>query len=233
METPQATVATCPTAESSPPGPSPPRCQLAPRQAILLPRAIFASSQKRSAGCPPPVPDPPNPTVMSWVMSSHFSLQEEGESQRSLPDPTAARPSRRHRVCPRASGRLPSPRCTRRGTATGGHPSPTASGRTGRRPQVGLWALGGGTCPQSSRAALAGRQPPPHPPHLDSPLPPPHAGSTPFPYNPLTMRLPSGVVTAAPAAPLPQGTPGSQHHAWDEEPKPLLCSQYETLSDSE
>lgn len=47
------------------------------------------------------------------------------------------------------------------------------------------------------------------------------------------MRLPSGVVTAAPSAPLPQGTPGSQHHAWDEEPKPLLCSQYETLSDSE
>ncbi|XP_035754441.1 nuclear receptor corepressor 2 [Egretta garzetta] len=32
---------------------------------------------------------------------------------------------------------------------------------------------------------------------------------------------------------LPQGPPGSQHHAWDEEPKPLLCSQYETLSDSE
>lgn len=62
---------------------------------------------------------------------------------------------------------------------------------------------------------------------------PSSAGSTPFPYNPLTMRLPSGVVTAAPTAPLPQGTPGSQHHAWDEEPKPLLCSQYETLSDSE
>ncbi|XP_056212266.1 nuclear receptor corepressor 2 isoform X8 [Falco biarmicus] len=62
---------------------------------------------------------------------------------------------------------------------------------------------------------------------------PSSAGSTPFPYNPLTMRLPSGVVTAAPAAPVPQGTPGSQHHAWDEEPKPLLCSQYETLSDSE
>ncbi|XP_037231243.1 nuclear receptor corepressor 2 isoform X9 [Falco rusticolus] len=62
---------------------------------------------------------------------------------------------------------------------------------------------------------------------------PSSAGSTPFPYNPLTMRLPSGVVTAAPTAPVPQGTPGSQHHAWDEEPKPLLCSQYETLSDSE
>ncbi|NXP50111.1 NCOR2 protein, partial [Heliornis fulica] len=38
-------------------------------------------------------------------------------------------------------------------------------------------------------------------------VPPPRAGSTPFPYNPLTMRLPSGVVTAAPAAPPPQGTP--------------------------
>ncbi|XP_064378102.1 nuclear receptor corepressor 2 isoform X9 [Dromaius novaehollandiae] len=62
---------------------------------------------------------------------------------------------------------------------------------------------------------------------------PSSAGSTPFPYNPLTMRLPSGVVTAAPAASLPPGAAGSQHHAWDEEPKPLLCSQYETLSDSE
>ncbi|XP_032303757.1 nuclear receptor corepressor 2 isoform X11 [Coturnix japonica] len=62
---------------------------------------------------------------------------------------------------------------------------------------------------------------------------PSSAGSTPFPYNPLTMRLPSGVVAATPAVPLPQGTPGGQHHAWDEEPKPLLCSQYETLSDSE
>ncbi|XP_068767951.1 nuclear receptor corepressor 2 isoform X17 [Struthio camelus] len=65
---------------------------------------------------------------------------------------------------------------------------------------------------------------------------PSSAGSTPFPYNPLTMRLPSGVVTAAAAAPaasLPPGAAGSQHHAWDEEPKPLLCSQYETLSDSE
>ncbi|NWX97085.1 NCOR2 protein, partial [Nothoprocta ornata] len=65
---------------------------------------------------------------------------------------------------------------------------------------------------------------------------PSSAGSTPFPYNPLTMRLPSGVVTAAAAAPaatLPPGAAGAQHHAWDEEPKPLLCSQYETLSDSE
>ncbi|XP_067163355.1 nuclear receptor corepressor 2 isoform X11 [Apteryx mantelli] len=64
---------------------------------------------------------------------------------------------------------------------------------------------------------------------------PSSAGSTPFPYNPLTMRLPSGVVTAAaaPAASLPPGAGGSQHHAWDEEPKPLLCSQYETLSDTE
>uniref|UniRef100_A0A8C3TEJ8 Nuclear receptor corepressor 2 n=1 Tax=Chelydra serpentina TaxID=8475 RepID=A0A8C3TEJ8_CHESE len=62
---------------------------------------------------------------------------------------------------------------------------------------------------------------------------PSSAGSTPFPYNPLTMRLPTGVVTAPPPASIPQGNSTSQHHAWEEEPKPLLCSQYETLSDSE
>lgn len=167
-------------------------------------------------------PDPATASPRALVTSGRFSLQEEGESQRSLPGPTAARPSPRRRVCPPASGRHPCPRCTRRGTATGGRPSPTASGRTGRRPQVGP---GGAACPHSSPLG--------EPHGADPPLSPPHAGSTPFPYNPLTMRLPSGVVTAAPAAPLPQGTPGSQHHAWDEEPKPLLCSQYETLSDSE
>ncbi|XP_054852699.1 nuclear receptor corepressor 2 isoform X2 [Eublepharis macularius] len=61
---------------------------------------------------------------------------------------------------------------------------------------------------------------------------PSSAGSTPFPYNPLTMRLPTGVVTAPPAS-VPQGNSNSQHHGWEEEPKPLLVSQYETLSDSE
>lgn len=79
-----------------------------------------------------------HPVARRWVTSGRFSLQEEGESQRSLPGPTAARPSPRRRGCPRASGRPPSPRCIRRVTATGGHPSPTASGRTGRHPQVGL-----------------------------------------------------------------------------------------------
>uniref|UniRef100_A0ACB8FZG8 Nuclear receptor corepressor 2 n=3 Tax=Sphaerodactylus townsendi TaxID=933632 RepID=A0ACB8FZG8_9SAUR len=59
---------------------------------------------------------------------------------------------------------------------------------------------------------------------------PSSAGSTPFPYNPLTMRLPTGIVTAPPAS-VAQGN--SQHHGWEEEPKPLLVSQYETLSDSE
>uniref|UniRef100_A0A8D0H9Y0 Uncharacterized protein n=1 Tax=Sphenodon punctatus TaxID=8508 RepID=A0A8D0H9Y0_SPHPU len=63
---------------------------------------------------------------------------------------------------------------------------------------------------------------------------PSSTGSTPFPYNPLTIRLPTGVVTAAPPPPaIPQGSSNNQHHAWEEEPKPLLCSQYETLSDSE
>ncbi|KAL8180184.1 UNVERIFIED_CONTAM: hypothetical protein K2H54_010169, partial [Gekko kuhli] len=61
---------------------------------------------------------------------------------------------------------------------------------------------------------------------------PSSAGSTPFPYNPLTMRLPTGMVTAPPTS-VPQGNANSQHHGWEEEPKPLLVSQYETLSDSE
>ncbi|XP_061459047.1 nuclear receptor corepressor 2 isoform X2 [Rhineura floridana] len=63
---------------------------------------------------------------------------------------------------------------------------------------------------------------------------PSSAGSTPFPYNPLTMRLPTGLVTGPPPpASIPQGNANSQHHGWEEEPKPLLVSQYETLSDSE
>lgn len=62
------------------------------------------------------------------------------------------------------------------------------------------------------------------------------AGSTPFPYNPLIMRLQAGVMASPPPPGLPATGSGSlagPHHAWDEEPKPLLCSQYETLSDSE
>ncbi|XP_059532221.1 nuclear receptor corepressor 2 isoform X3 [Myotis daubentonii] len=63
---------------------------------------------------------------------------------------------------------------------------------------------------------------------------PSSAGSTPFPYNPLIMRLQAGVMASPPPPGLPAGGPlAGPHHAWDEEPKPLLCSQYETLSDSE
>nr|XP_035114030.2 nuclear receptor corepressor 2 isoform X16 [Callithrix jacchus] len=64
---------------------------------------------------------------------------------------------------------------------------------------------------------------------------PSSAGSTPFPYNPLIMRLQAGVMASPPPPGLPSGSGplAGPHHAWDEEPKPLLCSQYETLSDSE
>ncbi|TRY98024.1 hypothetical protein DNTS_008744 [Danionella cerebrum] len=65
-------------------------------------------------------------------------------------------------------------------------------------------------------------------------------GPTPFPCNPLTMqmRLPGGIMSGPSPSPThpgasapPQGQ--TQPRSWDEEPKPLLCSQYETLSDSE
>ncbi|KAF6082204.1 nuclear receptor corepressor 2 [Phyllostomus discolor] len=64
---------------------------------------------------------------------------------------------------------------------------------------------------------------------------PSSAGSTPFPYNPLIMRLQAGVMASPPPPGLPAGGGplAGPHHAWDEEPKPLLCEQYETLSDSE
>eukprot|EP00072_Mus_musculus_P074488 XP_017176251.1 PREDICTED: nuclear receptor corepressor 2 isoform X23 [Mus musculus] len=64
---------------------------------------------------------------------------------------------------------------------------------------------------------------------------PSSAGSTPFPYNPLIMRLQAGVMASPPPPGLAAGSGplAGPHHAWDEEPKPLLCSQYETLSDSE
>uniref|UniRef100_A0AAZ3QF96 Nuclear receptor corepressor 2 n=1 Tax=Oncorhynchus tshawytscha TaxID=74940 RepID=A0AAZ3QF96_ONCTS len=63
---------------------------------------------------------------------------------------------------------------------------------------------------------------------------PSSTGATPFPCNPLTMRFPSGMPVSNPS-PTPSGQIGAQGQgrSWEEEPKPLLCSQYETLSDSE
>ncbi|XP_063820651.1 nuclear receptor corepressor 2 isoform X4 [Pseudophryne corroboree] len=62
---------------------------------------------------------------------------------------------------------------------------------------------------------------------------PSSTGSTPFPYNPLTIRLPTNLVAAPPSTSIPQSNSTTPQRARDEEPKPLLCSQYETLSDSE
>ncbi|KAM5190011.1 nuclear receptor corepressor 2 isoform 4-T4 [Callospermophilus lateralis] len=64
---------------------------------------------------------------------------------------------------------------------------------------------------------------------------PSSAGSTPFPYNPLFVRLQAGAMASPPPPGFPAGSGplAGPHHAWEEEPKPLLCSQYETLSDSE
>ncbi|XP_056389941.1 nuclear receptor corepressor 2 isoform X7 [Hyla sarda] len=62
---------------------------------------------------------------------------------------------------------------------------------------------------------------------------PSSTGSTPFPYNPLTIRLPTSLVAASSSTAIPQSNSTTPQRARDEEPKPLLCSQYETLSDSE
>uniref|UniRef100_A0A8C2I2S9 Nuclear receptor corepressor 2 n=1 Tax=Cyprinus carpio TaxID=7962 RepID=A0A8C2I2S9_CYPCA len=69
---------------------------------------------------------------------------------------------------------------------------------------------------------------------------PSSTGPTPFPCNPLTMqmRLPSGMMSGPSPSPTQQGASAppqgqTQPRTWEEEPKPLLCSQYETLSDSE
>ncbi|XP_044131598.1 nuclear receptor corepressor 2 isoform X6 [Bufo gargarizans] len=62
---------------------------------------------------------------------------------------------------------------------------------------------------------------------------PSSTGSTPFPYNPLTIRLPTNLVAAPSTTAIPQSNSTTPQRARDEEPKPLLCSQYETLSDSE
>ncbi|MEQ2157939.1 hypothetical protein GOODEAATRI_006989 [Goodea atripinnis] len=62
------------------------------------------------------------------------------------------------------------------------------------------------------------------------------AGSTPtpFPCNPLTMRYSSGTVSAhSPSSGQQGGLGPGPGRSWEEEPKPLLVSQYETLSDSE
>ncbi|XP_069817054.1 nuclear receptor corepressor 2 isoform X15 [Dendropsophus ebraccatus] len=62
---------------------------------------------------------------------------------------------------------------------------------------------------------------------------PSSTGSTPFPYNPLTIRLPTSLVAASSSTAIPQSNSSTPQRAREEEPKPLLCSQYETLSDSE
>lgn len=80
--------------------------------------------------------------------------------------------------------------------------------------------------------------------HLQRPLlysnaalsPPAGSTPTPFPYNPLIMRFPSGTVSSASPSSGQQGAPAAVQggRPWgEEEPKPLLMSQYETLSDSE
>ncbi|XP_042298442.1 nuclear receptor corepressor 1-like [Sceloporus undulatus] len=62
------------------------------------------------------------------------------------------------------------------------------------------------------------------------------AGSTQFPYNPLTMRMlsstPPTSITCAPSS-VGQASAHQPNRIWDREPAPLLSAQYETLSDSD
>ncbi|XP_074046128.1 LOW QUALITY PROTEIN: nuclear receptor corepressor 1-like [Macrotis lagotis] len=61
-------------------------------------------------------------------------------------------------------------------------------------------------------------------------------GSTQFPFNPLTMRMPSGTpptsIACAPSS-ASQAAAHPPNRIWEREPAPLLSSQYETLSDSD
>jgi hypothetical protein len=232
--------------------------------------------------CPPRPPPACSPTGVPVVPSppdaapSHcVPLQVVAGRPRSLADPAAEKPSPQPRAwCPE-TGLPPSPQCTRRATATAGHHSPTACGRTDPHPQVGAGTAGGregedtrlqeashqgagggrrvtgAVCGIQRGAGQRGRSPAvmwqagrqagrqgrrwlpsasPLKPHPRFPI-----GSTPFPYNPLIMRLQAGVMASPPPPGLSAGSGplAGPHHAWDEEPKPLLCSQYETLSDSE
>lgn len=213
-----------------PHGHSPPCCH---RPGVSFSPARFAKLLKGKRWEPAPRPRPPEPCPKE-PGDERVPLFAGGGGKPKI----AARPNSRKAKSPApglSSGERPPSvssvhsegDCNRRTPLTNRvwEDRPSSAGRTrgdssqsGRATSQGLGRLQG-----DGGAATAG---------ADSLFAPP-AGSTPFPYNPLTMRLPSGVVTATPSAPLPQGTPGSQHHAWDEEPKPLLCSQYETLSDSE
>lgn len=100
--------------------------------------------------CPPRPPPACSPTGVPVVPSppdaapSHcVPLQVVAGRPRSLADPAAEKPSPQPRAwCPE-TGLPPSPQCTRRATATAGHHSPTACGRTDPHPQVGAGTAGG------------------------------------------------------------------------------------------
>ena len=99
---------------------------------------------RRPGPHPPPPQPPPTPlpalSAVCTVQRGPFPcvlLQVVAGRPKSLADPAAAKPSPRPRAWRPGTGRPPSPRCTRRGTATAGPHSPTACGRTGPRPQVG------------------------------------------------------------------------------------------------
>ena len=75
--------------------------------------------------------------------------------------------------------------------------------------------------------------PTPHPAQMCSPL---SAGSTQFPYNPLTMRMLSSTPPTPVACTPTSANPAAPHQPsriWEREPAPLLSAQYETLSDSD
>uniref|UniRef100_A0A674PDY8 Nuclear receptor corepressor 2 n=1 Tax=Takifugu rubripes TaxID=31033 RepID=A0A674PDY8_TAKRU len=127
-------------------------------------------------------------------------------------------------------------------SAGGGKSCKSSGGSTGRKAKSPGPGLSGGERPSSvssvhSEGDCNRRTPLTNRVWEDRPS---STGSTPtpFPCNPLVMRFPSGTMSApSPSSTQPgvqgQGLVPGQGRSWEEAPKPLLMSQYETLSDSE
>uniref|UniRef100_A0A672JII0 Nuclear receptor corepressor 2 n=1 Tax=Salarias fasciatus TaxID=181472 RepID=A0A672JII0_SALFA len=193
---------------------------------------------------------PPNtsqPPSFFSKLTEKLHAGQPGTEIFNMPASTTAGPvSVRNHPVPEAPGNSIGLEAIIRKALMGGAKSLKGSGRSnGRKAKSPGPGLSGGERPSSvssvhSEGDCNRRTPLTNRVWEDRPL---SAGSTPtpFPCNPLIMRFPSGTVSAHSPSSGQQGGqqgPGSgpgpgQGRSWEEEPKPLLMSQYETLSDSE